>query len=268
MIIIKADKKGQAVIELAVFGSIILFAFAILLSYIQQLNDQQRVQMEAFRLALDKAHGSPIEAILPESLGGGKGAGSSVDYTLIENRRHSDASGNLGKGTVSTTLASSSVMWAVPKVGTEAKDTSVVKVNDDELFLDSLGTQIVNDALQSLPTIDIPVIGSLSPSFGIKNIEFATDTAYGETFRRQENTNSLTTTRNSSLHDKLTTIISYGMYTGEPTGMIDDALPDFGGHSITQYAYRDTDGQYRYSQFAPGDYQIRRGRTWQTDLDR
>ena len=48
--------RGQAVAELAIFGSLILLVFSIILMYGQRLETQQQVKMEAFRKALQKAY--------------------------------------------------------------------------------------------------------------------------------------------------------------------------------------------------------------------
>jgi hypothetical protein len=46
---LESSKKGQALVELAVFGSILLFCLAMLIQYGLDANYQQQVQMEAFR---------------------------------------------------------------------------------------------------------------------------------------------------------------------------------------------------------------------------
>ena len=48
------NKRGQAAVEMAIFGVIVLMVFGTLLSYLQKLNDQQYIQMETFRQSLAK----------------------------------------------------------------------------------------------------------------------------------------------------------------------------------------------------------------------
>lgn len=45
-------KRSQAVSELAIFGTLIIVAFAAVLSYLQMTNTQQALQMRAFRMAI------------------------------------------------------------------------------------------------------------------------------------------------------------------------------------------------------------------------
>src|SRR3989338_6091856 len=117
----RINKKGQAVAEMALFGSLVLMIFAVLLSYIQRANEQQYVQMEAFRRALEK--GNTYQGADSE------GAGASVQLTLIENRRVADIQAGFRKGSGQTFNASSNVFWAVPKVGGQAKSVSVYRIN-------------------------------------------------------------------------------------------------------------------------------------------
>jgi hypothetical protein len=46
---LESSKKGQALVELAIFGSILLFCLAMLIQYGLDANYQQQAQMEAFR---------------------------------------------------------------------------------------------------------------------------------------------------------------------------------------------------------------------------
>lgn len=64
--------KGQAMVELAIFGSILIFAFAMLVRYGMGQNYSQRLQMDAFRRAV-AANTNDIHSY-----------GNSVSYTLIE----------------------------------------------------------------------------------------------------------------------------------------------------------------------------------------
>lgn len=109
-------KKGQAVLELAVLGSLIIMAFSVLLMYGQRFEDQQAVKMEAFRLALQKAWQR----------------NSSVSYTL---KRDSRAFNLLaGFNQPSTLSASAQVMWQKGAPGEQgSKDQasfSYYQIND------------------------------------------------------------------------------------------------------------------------------------------
>jgi hypothetical protein len=215
--------------------------------------------MEAFRRALQRA--------CTYSSFNGTGAGASVDYTFIENRRHSDGGLNLRKGSLSTTMASSSVFWAIPKVGSESKNIVMMKVNDDELFEDAIGMDLASQITSKLPSMNVPIIGSLTPTVGIKSIDFGSDTVYTETFKRDEDTAGIKSRRDSNLKDTLTTTINYTIVPGS-LDIDRDNLPSF-GHTVKQYLYRDAQGQYRYSRYVPEEYSgAKRGKQWETSFSK
>jgi len=167
------NQKGQAVAEMALFGSLILMIFVSLISYLQRSNDQQYVQMEAFRRALAKGNTFQGEA--------SEGAGASVQLTLIQNRRYSDNSGSFRKGSPQAFSASSNVFWAVSKVGAKPDNAIVFKVNDDE-------KEIINN-----------------PDVKVENIDSSQKTNFSETTLKQETPQAITNTRTSTLKDTVTT---------------------------------------------------------------
>jgi uncharacterized protein (UPF0333 family) len=202
------NKRGQAILEMAIFGAIILFLFGVLLSYMQRQNDQQYVQMETFRRALLK----------------GCTNNSSAQITNLENRRYADLSGSFRKGNPNTLSSSSSVFWAVPEVGGQPENNVVLRVNAEEKKLEN-------------------------PETSIENINFSTGTIFNEMQVKQETPSAITTTRHSSLEDTITT-----------------TFVDKDGNTVwevTQGAYRDADGQYKYNSSHVGT-EINRERTWET----
>ncbi len=211
-----ANKRGQAIVEMAIFGSFILFLFGILLSNLQRLNDQQYVQMETFRRALLK--GCTYQGKQDD------GAGASVQLTSLQNRRQIDLSGNFKKGSPTTLNAGSSVFWAVPKTGSQPDNNIIYRVNDDE------SPNLPKDAR-------------------VEGINSGSDTVFNETMVKQESPQDITTQRASQLTDTITT-----------------TLVDKNGNTIwgvTQGAYKDSDGQIKYSSQAAGT-QIDNSRTWGT----
>ncbi|MFH0791212.1 MAG: hypothetical protein V2A64_06225 [Candidatus Omnitrophota bacterium] len=98
-------EKGQAAVELAVFGSLILIALSVLLTYGQRLEIQQQLKMEAFRRALTKAYEK----------------NSSVSYTIRKDARFFNLFGGYREGQSSSVGASASVMWVKGNPG--AMDT-------------------------------------------------------------------------------------------------------------------------------------------------
>ena len=107
----KLTKNGQAAVELAIFGSLILTGFAVLLSYSQTFTEQQALQQQAFRMALRKAYSE----------------NGFVSYNIIKHHRAPNIFGNFGQGNRESISAGSSVLWSMG----EAKSFSYQQVNDD-----------------------------------------------------------------------------------------------------------------------------------------
>lgn len=212
------NQKGQALAEMALFGSLILMLFAALLSYLQRSNDQQYVQMESFRRALAKGNTAQGDAA--------EGAGASVQLTLLQNRRYSDLSEAFRKGSPQALSASSNVFWAVPKVGSKPDNAIVFKVNDDE-------KEIINDTVK------------------VDNIDSSQKTSFEEANIKQETPSAITNTRTSKLKDTVTT-----KFLDKEGNLV---------WEVTQGAYRDEKGQYRYSE-SEVDNEITRGKSWRTEF--
>ncbi len=85
---------GQALVELAVFGSIFILILAAVLSYGLRYNNQQRLQMLSFRRALKIAS--------DENRGSG-------GYMIVEDRNIPDPMGIFGIGKTTPTMATASV---------------------------------------------------------------------------------------------------------------------------------------------------------------
>lgn len=87
--------KGQSVVELAVFCTIVIFIFSTLLTYGQRLSIQQETKMQAFRKAMAKAYSK----------------NAAVSYTLKKDTRFFNPFSGIGQGQVSSAGGSSTVMW-------------------------------------------------------------------------------------------------------------------------------------------------------------
>ncbi|MFA5411445.1 MAG: hypothetical protein WC321_06295 [Candidatus Omnitrophota bacterium] len=234
-------KRGQTIVELAIFGSLILFLFGVLLSYMQRQNDQQYVQMETFRRALDKACTFQGEV--------SEGAGGSVQYTFLENRPHVDLTSGFGKGSPSNTGNSANVFWAIPKTGSEAESLIVYRVNQDEK------TWNYRDLIPE----------DSKDTFRIEDTKTVSEVKFDESSTKRETPQEIANIRQSKLQDTLTTTINYTIREED-----DDDDPDNDPiaeedtlWTVTQGLYRDADGQYKYSSSAVGT-EIARERTWAT----
>ena len=69
------NQKGQALVELATFGTILLFCLAMLVNFGLQANYQQEIEMKAFRQAMQQAYNNDS-----------KGPSAGSDVNLIEDK--------------------------------------------------------------------------------------------------------------------------------------------------------------------------------------
>jgi len=111
MIKIKLNHKAQATTELAIFGSLILVCFAILISYGQSLQEQQILQQQTFRKALKKAYDE----------------NAFVSYNVVKNPRTVNLFGKYGEGGRSSVNAGASVSWCLG----ESAEKSYYQINED-----------------------------------------------------------------------------------------------------------------------------------------
>lgn len=232
--------------ELAVFGSIILLGFGLLLSHLQRSNDQQYVQMEAFRRALEKAcNYSPSEG----------GAGASVQMNLVHNRRYVEAGGDYGKGSPQTLSGSAQVIWAIPSGGEESDSLVVYRINEDEKVADYSNYVSSDDRDEKYFTIEDTTTDS--------------GTEYTGTVEKQEDTAGITNIRTAKLKDTLHTNITYTVRETDSGGdnpENDEILEEGEFWDIKQGVYRDpVTGQYKYSSSALGT-EAQEERAWRTDF--
>src|SRR3989338_2418037 len=92
---------GQAVTEMAIFGSLVIMVFGIWLSYAQTFTEQQTLQQQAFRMALRRAYRANDEQ------------GGFISYNIIKNYRTPNLSGGFRQGNRESASAGSTVLWAV-----------------------------------------------------------------------------------------------------------------------------------------------------------
>lgn len=239
-------QRGQAVVELAVFASIILLGFGLLLSHLQRSNDQQYVQMEAFRRALEKAN-----QYTPAS----GGAGASVQMNLVHNRRYAETGGDYGKGSPQTLSGSAQVLWAVPSGGEQADSLVVYRINDDE--------KVANYRDY------VPAEERETKYFTIEDTTTDSGTEYTGTVEKQEDAAGITNIRTAELKDSLHTNITYTVRATDSGGdnPENDKIEEKGEFwNIQQGGYRDpVDGQYKYSSNALGTV-THEERAWRTDF--
>lgn len=250
---IYANKKGQAVAEMAIFGTLILLIFGVLLSFIQQFNDRQYVQMEAFRRALEKANSYIGDAE--------DGAGASVQYTLAQNRHQMNLSGGYKQGSNVTQTGSANVYWAIPKSakGSSADSLLIFRINEDE------GQFKYNDFIPEAHR-RIDGDGNERPAYWVlqtENMNTDSDTLFSERNVKSEDTYAITNKRTSRLRDDIVTAVPYKIVE-KNTSNDDETTVETGIlYQVQQGVYLDSDGQYKYGQGAVGN-EVTREKTWVT----
>ncbi len=194
----KVKKKAQAVLEIGTLGALILVAFAVLLSYIQRLNDDQYTLMSNFRQALKEAHDN--NAI--------------VSYTTLEDRRHLNLYSPL-EGQRTMVSSSNNVHWSVPFVGAQPPQLMVYNINGTEYKIPQ--------------TIDLG--GGASVDFAVDNIIYDYDTETKSRFDRDEKPDEIVSTRTVDIDEDMLYILnvkpslSMGSSSGEPA-MLHDMFVD------------------------------------------
>ncbi|MFA4853984.1 MAG: hypothetical protein WC616_01355 [Candidatus Omnitrophota bacterium] len=251
---IYANKKGQAVAEMAIFGTLILLIFGVLLSFMQQFNDRQYTQMEAFRRALEKANSY--------TSGAEDGSGASVQYTLVQNRHQINLAGGYKQGSNVTQTGSANVYWAIPKSakGSSAESLLVFRINEDE------GEIKYNDYIPEAHR-RIDEDGKERSTYWVletQNMNTDSDTLFNETNVKSEDTYAITNRRVSRLKDDIVTAVPYRIVEKSTSGSDYKKTIEEGTlYQVQQGVYRDSDGQYKYSQGTTGN-EVTREKTWVT----
>jgi hypothetical protein len=165
--------KGQAVIEMAIFGSLILIVFGVLVAYMQRMSDEQYVRMETFRRALQEAHTTPLDP-----------SGAKAQVANLQYRRHANVSGGFGEGARQAFQSAASVLWSVPSPGETTRELLILKANDDE-------TRFNNQ------------------QFG--GVSYSEDgSSFEDTLTKTESPENIVTSRTSTLKDTITTTFMGG----------------------------------------------------------
>lgn len=221
---LRNSRTGQAVVELAVFGTLILFAFSVILNYGQSFDFRQKLKMEAFRKALQKAYYK----------------NSAVSYTLKRSTQKVDSSVGFGFGSPLTASASATVMWQKGMSGKQAaedeQEFSFYQINDDVLCSSDSG----------LPRYEKSIITSQG---GPKQVTIPVSiwketskrsSVYNESTKKEESDEEpgtgITNTREAHLEEAFTT----AFYTRFDSTKTDGTVKNQDGikHS---YTYKETD---------------------------
>lgn len=142
----KSGLKGQAAVELAIFCTILLLGFSVLLMYGQRMMAQQQLKMETFRAALGKAWDQ----------------NASVSITSKKDLRSYNLMGPFGQGQLSTIGASATAMWQKGLgglTGTPGDETQFAyyKINDEEIRLPPYEKLITGMSGEEDQLVKVPV---------------------------------------------------------------------------------------------------------------
>jgi hypothetical protein len=97
------NKQAQSVLELAIFGSILIMLIGVLLSYGLRYNNEQKTMMSTFRKALQKS--AEKDPATGEEILGGQGS-----YTLIQDKHIPNPANPFGVGQVTPSVSNASVI--------------------------------------------------------------------------------------------------------------------------------------------------------------
>jgi len=213
---LQTTKSGQAAVELAIFGSLILLALSVLLMYGQNLDNQQQVKMEAFRRALQKAY---------ERNG-------SVSYTLKKEGRSFNLFSGFGQGQSSTSGSTASVLWQKGMPGDQGSKKSegyaYNAINDQEIGSLADGTGLPRYAKRQININGKEQTIWVTPS--VYNEEQLRKESYKSTVEKTESpTDGIVNTRTSELSDTVTSIpyVRVDTAMGNATKPHDVVLPEY-----------------------------------------
>lgn len=130
--------KAQAIAELAVFSSLFIFVFALLLQYGLQYNYQQETEMRAFRKALLKAYeGNGISSVSPPDPDNPPLAYLRADYVVFNDKPMPDLGNLFGFRERRPFYASSGQSWTYKLMTTLVADRTAYDVNNNRLIDDA-----------------------------------------------------------------------------------------------------------------------------------
>jgi type II secretory pathway pseudopilin PulG len=205
-------KRGQAAVELAIFGTLILLVFSVLLMYGQRLDSQQQVKMEAFRRALQKAY---------ERNG-------SVSYTLKKESRAFNLFSGFGQGQPATVGSSASVLWQKGMSGNQGSDKAesfaYYAINDNEIGSKGDGTGLPRYPKQQWTATGGQMLVYVPVS--VWSEEQIRKEEYSGTMKKEESpTGGIINTRTSDLKDTVNVTLDTRIDNSTDKDLWDNTVP-------------------------------------------
>ncbi len=175
-----SSEKSQAISELAIFGALILVAFAAVLTYIQSMNAQQSYQMKAFRRALAES----------------RSQNKVISYTIVKDSPVFDIRDLFGRPDTSRQVASGTVFAL-------RKDPLFPDLEDED-DRDSAEYYEINGQSQEVRPIKIKLTYDDGNDYEtwiaapIRDVEYSTQKTRQGQIAKTENRSSISTTRSGS----------------------------------------------------------------------
>ncbi len=184
------NKKSQALSELAIFGTLIVVAFAAVLFYIQSMNSQQALQMKAFRQAI----------ALSQSLN------KEVTYTIVRDTPLVDFADLIGRPSSTRQVVSSRVM-AMSNDTPQRYDNPKIEDRDSYAYYDINGNvqQVLPIQISpQYPAAPVPVYVWMNPA--IVDNEYTTTKRRRGGLTKTENAESISTNLNAGISTSNVTV--------------------------------------------------------------
>ncbi|MDO8489129.1 MAG: hypothetical protein Q7S42_03350 [Candidatus Omnitrophota bacterium] len=173
MVTMLRNQKAQAVLELAILGSIIIAAFAILISYSEKFNSEQSYMQQTFRAALKKA----------------QQVNNSASWATVDFRRMPNVTNPMEIGKLAIFNSSSKVLWSDGKKdgSQETKAKSYFELNRNTV-------------------VEIPISEEAGPQEGevsTSSFGYTSVLSSGTKLNKQESGDSITTQKSLNATDSI-----------------------------------------------------------------
>ena len=164
------NRKAQAVLELAILGSLIITAFAILISYSEKYNREQSYMQQTFRAALKKA----------------QNINNSANWATVDFRRMPNVTNPMEIGALQQFSSSNNVLWSDGKklAGKETEPKSYFQLNRTSI-------------------VQIPASAGLYNTTEVISTDYVSNLNSGTDFNKTESSN-ITTNKSLSATDTIT----------------------------------------------------------------
>jgi hypothetical protein len=188
------NRKAQAVLELAILGSIIIVAFSILIDYSEKLNREQSYMQQTFRAALKKA----------------QALNNSASWQTVDFRRMPNVANPMELGQLQQFASGNSVLWSDGQklAGVETQPKSYFELNRTEL-------------------VEIPISGGPGPQEGTltsSSSGYTSNLTSNTSFEKTEASGNITTHKQLDATDNLA-------YSDTTVGGISSALGSGGKYT-------------------------------------